>query len=51
VFRLPDLWVRPGLGGKGRKMPGTLEAHSNGFRCARAVAEAQAAAACSAWRK
>lgn len=32
VFRLPDLWVRPGLGGKGRKMPGTLEAHQNGFR-------------------
>ncbi|KAF6251518.1 global transcription factor [Scenedesmus sp. NREL 46B-D3] len=33
VFRLPDLWVRPVLGGKGRKMPGTLEAHQNGFRC------------------
>ncbi|WIA33317.1 hypothetical protein OEZ86_006455 [Tetradesmus obliquus] len=32
VFRLPDLWVRPTLGGKGRKMPGTLEAHQNGFR-------------------
>eukprot|EP00775_Hariotina_reticulata_P011875 gene11875-12019_t len=32
VFRLPDLWVRPGLGGKGRKMPGSLEAHHNGFR-------------------
>jgi len=32
VFRLPDLWVRPGLGGKGRKMPGALEAHHNGFR-------------------
>lgn len=32
VYRLPDLWVRPGFGGKGRKMPGTLEAHQNGFR-------------------
>jgi nucleosome binding factor SPN SPT16 subunit len=32
VFRIPDLWVRPSLGGKGRKMPGTLEAHQNGFR-------------------
>ncbi len=32
VFRLPDLWVRPGFGGKGRKLPGTLEAHQNGFR-------------------
>lgn len=32
VFRLPDLWVRPTLGGKGRKVPGTLEAHQNGFR-------------------
>jgi hypothetical protein len=38
VFRLPDLWVRPGLGGKGRKMPGTLEAHQNGFRCGLAAA-------------
>jgi nucleosome binding factor SPN SPT16 subunit len=32
VFRLADLWVRPSLGGKGRKVPGTLEAHQNGFR-------------------
>ncbi len=34
VYRLPDLWVRPSLGGKGRKQPGALEAHANGFRCA-----------------
>lgn len=34
VFRLPDLWVRPTLGGRGRKVPGALEAHANGFRCA-----------------
>lgn len=32
VFKLPDLWIRPNFGGKGRKMPGTLEAHANGFR-------------------
>ena len=32
VFKLPDLWIRPTLGGKGRKLPGTLEAHANGFR-------------------
>ncbi len=32
VYRLPDLWVRPGFGGKGRKQPGALEAHANGFR-------------------
>ncbi|KAI8465881.1 MAG: global transcription factor [Monoraphidium minutum] len=32
VYRLPDLWVRPGLGGRGRKIPGALEAHANGFR-------------------
>ena len=34
VYRLPDLWVRPGLGGRGRKIPGALEAHANGFRWA-----------------
>ena len=32
VFRLPDLWVRPSFGGRGRKLPGVLEAHHNGFR-------------------
>lgn len=32
VFSLPDVWVRPAFGGKGRKVAGTLEAHFNGFR-------------------
>lgn len=32
VFALDNVWIRPALGGKGRKMTGTLEAHSNGFR-------------------
>lgn len=34
VFRLPDLWIRPALGSgrQGRKQPGVLEAHANGFR-------------------
>ncbi|KAH7542906.1 FACT complex subunit SPT16 [Ziziphus jujuba] len=31
-IRLSDLWIRPPFGGRGRKMPGTLEAHVNGFR-------------------
>ncbi|KAK4265309.1 hypothetical protein QN277_026377 [Acacia crassicarpa] len=31
-IRLPDLWIRPNFGGRGRKIPGTLEAHVNGFR-------------------
>ncbi|KAJ8447120.1 hypothetical protein Cgig2_022849 [Carnegiea gigantea] len=31
-IRLPDLWIRPVFGGRGRKLPGTLEAHVNGFR-------------------
>ncbi|XP_010941792.1 FACT complex subunit SPT16 [Elaeis guineensis] len=31
-IRLPDLWIRPSFGGRGRKLPGTLEAHVNGFR-------------------
>lgn len=30
--RLPDLWIRPSFGGRARKLPGTLEAHVNGFR-------------------
>lgn len=30
--RLPDLSVRPAFSGRGRKLPGTLEAHVNGFR-------------------
>ncbi len=33
MFKLPDLWIRPTFGGKGRKVPGSLEAHANGFRC------------------
>jgi nucleosome binding factor SPN SPT16 subunit len=32
VYKLPDLWMRPAFPGKGRKVPGALEAHSNGFR-------------------
>ena len=32
TFALPDVWIRPAFGGKGRKIAGTLEAHSNGFR-------------------
>ncbi|KAL7157588.1 hypothetical protein ABFS83_02G087200 [Erythranthe nasuta] len=31
-IRLSDLWIRPVFGGRGRKLSGTLEAHSNGFR-------------------
>jgi hypothetical protein len=30
--RLSDLWIRPAFGGRGRKMSGTLEAHTNGYR-------------------
>lgn len=32
AYLLPDVWIRPPLGGKGRKMTGQLEAHANGFR-------------------
>nr|CAD1829712.1 unnamed protein product [Ananas comosus var. bracteatus] len=32
TMRLPDLWIRPSFGGRGRKLTGTLEAHINGFR-------------------
>ncbi|KDP40616.1 hypothetical protein JCGZ_24615 [Jatropha curcas] len=31
-IRLSDLWIRPPFGGRGRKLPGALEAHVNGFR-------------------
>ncbi|XP_016190330.1 FACT complex subunit SPT16-like [Arachis ipaensis] len=31
-IRMSDLWIRPVFGGRGRKIPGTLEAHANGFR-------------------
>jgi nucleosome binding factor SPN SPT16 subunit len=31
-IRLSDLWIRPAFGGRGRKLPGSLEAHTNGFR-------------------
>ena len=32
MYTLPDVWIRPNFGGKGRKVTGQLEAHSNGFR-------------------
>ena len=32
VHTLPDVWIRPAFGGKGRKVAGSLEAHANGFR-------------------
>lgn len=32
MYALPDVWIRPAFGGKGRKVTGTLEAHANGFR-------------------
>ena len=32
VYALPDVWIRPAFGGKGRKIAGTVEAHFNGFR-------------------
>ncbi|XP_043700747.1 FACT complex subunit SPT16-like [Telopea speciosissima] len=31
-IRLTDLWIRPSFGGRGRKLPGALEAHVNGLR-------------------
>ncbi|XP_057979324.1 FACT complex subunit SPT16-like [Malania oleifera] len=31
-LKLFDLWIRPVFGGRGRKLPGALEAHLNGFR-------------------
>ncbi|KAK9292165.1 hypothetical protein L1049_020124 [Liquidambar formosana] len=31
-IRLSDLWIRPPFGGRGRKLTGTLEGHTNGFR-------------------
>ncbi|CAN6453785.1 unnamed protein product [Victoria cruziana] len=31
-IRLSDLWIRPPLGGRARKLTGTLESHPNGFR-------------------
>jgi nucleosome binding factor SPN SPT16 subunit len=37
---LPDVWVRPAQGGKGRRVPGQLEAHANGFRFASPRGEA-----------
>lgn len=30
--RLSDLWTRPNFGGRGRKLPGSLQAHINGLR-------------------
>lgn len=33
-IRLPDLWIRPPFGGRGRKLTGSLEGHANGFRYA-----------------
>lgn len=32
MYSLPDLWMRPAFGGKGRKAAGELQAHANGFR-------------------
>lgn len=31
-LKLFDLWIRPPFGGRGRKLTGSLEAHTNGFR-------------------
>lgn len=31
-IRLSDLWIRPAFGGRGRKLTGSLEGHTNGFR-------------------
>ncbi|KAL5836619.1 hypothetical protein ACOSQ3_013788 [Xanthoceras sorbifolium] len=31
-IKLFDLWIRPPFGGRGRKLTGSLEAHTNGFR-------------------
>ncbi|KAF3454723.1 hypothetical protein FNV43_RR05171 [Rhamnella rubrinervis] len=31
-IRLSDLWIRPPFGGRGRKLTGSIEAHTNGFR-------------------
>ncbi|EEF29061.1 FACT complex subunit SPT16 [Ricinus communis] len=30
-IKLHDLWIRPVFGGRGRKLPGVLETHLNGF--------------------
>ncbi|KAG9151828.1 hypothetical protein Leryth_002106 [Lithospermum erythrorhizon] len=38
-IRLNDLSIRPVFGGRGRKLPGTLEAHANGFRFSTSRAE------------
>ena len=32
MYTLNDVWIRPNFGGKGRKVTGQLEAHTNGFR-------------------
>ena len=31
-IRLIDLWIRPPVGGRGKKLSGALECHQNGFR-------------------
>lgn len=31
-IRLSNLWIRPVFGGRGRKLTGTLDTHTNGFR-------------------
>ncbi|KAI8027097.1 FACT complex subunit SPT16 [Camellia lanceoleosa] len=41
-IRLSDLWIRPVFGGRGRKLPGTLEAHTNGFRYSTSRADERA---------
>ena len=35
--RLQDVWIQPALSAK-RKVPGNLDAHYNGFRCAPSLA-------------
>lgn len=32
MYTLPDVWIRPTFAGRGRKVSGQLEAHTNGFR-------------------
>ncbi|KAL8114980.1 hypothetical protein AgCh_021706 [Apium graveolens] len=38
-IRLSDLWIRPVFGGRARKLSGSLEAHTNGFRYSTSRAE------------
>ncbi|CAI9101355.1 OLC1v1038658C1 [Oldenlandia corymbosa var. corymbosa] len=38
-IKVTDLWIRPVFGGRGRKLSGTLEAHTNGLRYSTSRAE------------